>query len=555
MSALRRMRETDRPIAFKPWIYEIAKNACIDQFRRSRRAEEVSYDAEDGGLGSADYGKLVTKDPQPDVAVENKQSLDHLRGAFGGLSETHHEILVMRELEGLSYREIGERLGMTRPAVESTLFRARRRLTEEYEDLVTGERCQRVQAIIDTACAGGLGARDRRRLARHVSYCQPCMRHARVAGVDSADLAHTPLRQKIAALLPLPAFLKQKIAGTPDTSTFRAVVRAGRHRRSRRPVVVGQGRGHRGHDRHRRRRRRRGHQARRTRRTPRPTRAASSSASPAADRTRAPAASPRRPPPLRRPPSPASATPPAAAARSRAPPAAAPRRDRRSDGGSSSSSTSGSSKTSESSATTTPSTSLSVAGGSAPSTETASEGSGPISETLSRLTAGGGDSSGDSGGEAKEEQSTSTGSAEHPAAGRGRGRRHRAVRPGGRDRRRHRQVGRRDRHRRRRGDAGPAGRPVSADEGDFLATLTDTRLYSIGAFFADQPSRPRRGRHRPERGHRARRPARLRRGRGHLGRDRVPDARDRPGRPLLQGRRGRGRAIDCRLPSGRGAAW
>src|SRR5688500_11017623 len=48
MSALRRMRETDRPIAFKPWIYEIAKNACIDQFRRSRRAEEVSYDAEDG---------------------------------------------------------------------------------------------------------------------------------------------------------------------------------------------------------------------------------------------------------------------------------------------------------------------------------------------------------------------------------------------------------------------------------------------------------------------------------------------------------------------------
>src|SRR3954453_21745379 len=37
ISALRRMRETDRAIAFKPWIYEIAKNACIDQFRRSRR--------------------------------------------------------------------------------------------------------------------------------------------------------------------------------------------------------------------------------------------------------------------------------------------------------------------------------------------------------------------------------------------------------------------------------------------------------------------------------------------------------------------------------------
>ena len=46
VAALRRMRETERPIAFKPWIYEIAKNACIDQFRRSRRAEEISFDAE-----------------------------------------------------------------------------------------------------------------------------------------------------------------------------------------------------------------------------------------------------------------------------------------------------------------------------------------------------------------------------------------------------------------------------------------------------------------------------------------------------------------------------
>jgi hypothetical protein len=48
------------------------------------------------------------------------------------------------------------------------------------------------------------------------------MRHARMSGVDSADLAHTPLRQKIAALLPLPAFLKQKLSGDspPDMSSL-----------------------------------------------------------------------------------------------------------------------------------------------------------------------------------------------------------------------------------------------------------------------------------------------------------------------------------------------
>jgi RNA polymerase sigma factor (sigma-70 family) len=215
MSALRRMRETDRPIAFKPWIYEIAKNACIDQFRRSRRAEEVSYDAEDG-LGASDYRRLASTEASPDAAVDTKLTLDNLRGAFGGLSETHHEILVMRELEGLSYREIGERLGMSRPSVESTLFRARRRLSEEYEELVTGERCRRIQGIIATvegAEGATLGARDQRRMARHISYCQPCRRQARMAGVDAGVLARRPVREKIAALLPLPAFLRRRFAG------------------------------------------------------------------------------------------------------------------------------------------------------------------------------------------------------------------------------------------------------------------------------------------------------------------------------------------------------
>jgi RNA polymerase sigma factor (sigma-70 family) len=205
VSALRRMRETERPIAFKPWIYEIAKNACIDQFRRSRRAEEVSLEA-DEGLAPSDYGRLVGSDPTPDAAVAAKQELDHLCGAFGGLSDTHHEILVMREFEGMSYREIGDRLGMSRPAVESTIFRARRRLTEEYDDLVSGARCQRIQSLIAAAGESRLGTRESRRLSRHVAHCQPCRREAMAAGLDSAILTHVPLRkraaEKIAALLP-----------------------------------------------------------------------------------------------------------------------------------------------------------------------------------------------------------------------------------------------------------------------------------------------------------------------------------------------------------------
>ena len=264
MSALRRMRETDRPIAFKPWIYEIAKNACIDQFRRSKRAEEVSYDA-DEGLAAADYGRLVTTGPTPDVAVDQKMSLDHLCGAFGGLSETHHEILVMRELEGLSYREIGERLGMSRPSVESTLFRARRRLTEEYSELDQrralpphpGDHRQRRRPARS-------GARDQRRMARHVSYCQPCRRQARLAGLDSSVLVHTPgagedRRVPAAAGVPQAPLGRRRRQRRSGVGSGHAPTVAQWSSQVSDPSIgrLGQGRGHRRDDRHRRRRRRR----------------------------------------------------------------------------------------------------------------------------------------------------------------------------------------------------------------------------------------------------------------------------------------------------------
>jgi RNA polymerase sigma factor (sigma-70 family) len=216
VSALRRMRETEQPLAFKPWLYQIAKNGCIDAFRRSKRAEEVSYDADDA-LAPADHSKLVGAGPSPDAAVAAKQDLDNLCGAFGGLSETHHEILVLRELEGLSYQEIGTRMGMSRPGVESTLFRARRRLTEEYDDIVSGARCLRIEQIIGSAVETELGARDTRRLARHLSHCQSCRREALAAGLDRGLFTRPNVRERVASRIagffPFPAFLKFRRGG------------------------------------------------------------------------------------------------------------------------------------------------------------------------------------------------------------------------------------------------------------------------------------------------------------------------------------------------------
>lgn len=219
ISALRRMRETERSIAFKPWIYEIAKNATIDHFRRAHRAQEVSIDA-DGALAPADEVRLAEKAQTPEAALERREQVSDLLGAFGGLSESHHDILVLRELEGLSYQQIGEQMGLSRPSVESTLFRARRRLTEEYDELRSGRRCEGVRETITAAALRPLGLRERRRMRRHLAQCLSCRLHAGQAGLAPADdERRAGLGTKVAALLPFPLLGRRARAGAAGSDT------------------------------------------------------------------------------------------------------------------------------------------------------------------------------------------------------------------------------------------------------------------------------------------------------------------------------------------------
>jgi RNA polymerase sigma factor (sigma-70 family) len=99
ISALRRLRDNDRPIVFKPWIYQIAKNAGIDELRRARRSLEVPLDSQrDQPGGEID---LLSRDPEPDLAVESKQQLEDLSAALRGVSDLYLRVLVLCELEGL----------------------------------------------------------------------------------------------------------------------------------------------------------------------------------------------------------------------------------------------------------------------------------------------------------------------------------------------------------------------------------------------------------------------------------------------------------------------
>ena len=199
LSALRRLRETRSRVNFRPWIYEIARNSTIDHFRRSSRTDEVPMDAVER-LRPSEHLRLVS-DRGPHREVAAKQDLETLRGAFDELSERHERIIVMRELEGLSYREIGERLELTRPGVESTLFRARRKLETEFAELETGRRCVAVRGAIGRLAEGMDLRGDIGLYKRHTRRCANCRATGRELGVlpDRSRVA------RIAAFLPLPA--------------------------------------------------------------------------------------------------------------------------------------------------------------------------------------------------------------------------------------------------------------------------------------------------------------------------------------------------------------
>jgi RNA polymerase sigma factor (sigma-70 family) len=131
MSALYGMRASERPIAFKAWIYEIARNACIDEHRwRGRQAEAAALNED-----------LVELRPtgDPHAALELRQRLAALCLAFGSLPPLERKLLAQRELAGLPYAELASGTGLTVPAVESALHRARRRLRVEYR-LLSGDR-------------------------------------------------------------------------------------------------------------------------------------------------------------------------------------------------------------------------------------------------------------------------------------------------------------------------------------------------------------------------------------------------------------------------------
>ena len=201
------------PAAFRTWLYQIARNACLDEVRRRSRQDELIYGWEE--FPPPDE-RIVVHNQSVDRALSQKEELANLTQALDGLPDSQHEALVMRELEGRSYDEIGRRMRLSKTAVESVLFRARRGLKGEYTEIKTGERCKQMEVVMASVAEGMGDLRERRKLIRHMRDCTRCRREAAALGLAGLAVPSDDRRglerafSRVAAFLPLPAFFSRR---------------------------------------------------------------------------------------------------------------------------------------------------------------------------------------------------------------------------------------------------------------------------------------------------------------------------------------------------------
>jgi RNA polymerase sigma-70 factor, ECF subfamily len=143
--------------SFYTWLYRIVMNLAIDHIRKHRRVRPVELDEqrlEDGGQdGDGLLPRLLGGNPGR--ALMDKEIRQRIDVALGELSENHRSVLVMRELEGLSYEEMAQAMGCSKGTIMSRLFHARKNMQRRLVDLVDGAKPIPEDADVEDAAASG----------------------------------------------------------------------------------------------------------------------------------------------------------------------------------------------------------------------------------------------------------------------------------------------------------------------------------------------------------------------------------------------------------------
>ena len=112
---------------FSSWLYRIVSNVCLDFKRRQGRRPSSSLTVEDDE-GENIQLDIADESQSPEALLERKMTREAVRAGLQQLPDEQRQILLLREIQGLSYEEIGEAMGLEAGTVKSRIFRARKKL-------------------------------------------------------------------------------------------------------------------------------------------------------------------------------------------------------------------------------------------------------------------------------------------------------------------------------------------------------------------------------------------------------------------------------------------
>jgi RNA polymerase sigma-70 factor (ECF subfamily) len=139
--AHRKLSSFEGQASFYTWFYRIVVNLCIDETRKRKRSKLVDLgdDVQAGPLATSDALYLNLDESDPTQSVERAQLRNVLMKAVAALPEIHRSVVVLREVEGLSYEEIADTLKIKKGTVMSRLFHARKALQQSLTKLSAEE--------------------------------------------------------------------------------------------------------------------------------------------------------------------------------------------------------------------------------------------------------------------------------------------------------------------------------------------------------------------------------------------------------------------------------
>ncbi|OLC77600.1 MAG: RNA polymerase subunit sigma-24 [Deltaproteobacteria bacterium 13_1_40CM_4_68_19] len=120
--------------SFFTWTYRIAMNLCLDAQRRKGRLERVDVEQGDEAEIEAAMDPPSAALAGPQRQALNAELRDRIEEALASLSENHRAILLLREVEGLSYEDLAKVLGIRKGTVMSRLFHARLKMQSKLRE-------------------------------------------------------------------------------------------------------------------------------------------------------------------------------------------------------------------------------------------------------------------------------------------------------------------------------------------------------------------------------------------------------------------------------------